>query len=415
MIYDYCVVGGGIVGMAAAMSLLERSPGASIIVLEKEAVLARHQTGHNSGVIHSGIYYEPGSLKADYCRRGAAATKEFCARHGIPVNEIGKLLVATNAPETARLLDLENRAALNGIAVQRLSGAELHELEPNVAGVGALLVHSTATVDYRKVVAAMEQVVSDGGGRIELGVEVRGIRESASKVTVTGTRRAPGVRAKAAPDSARVEWTARQLVVCGGLQADRLARMAGIRTGVRIVPFRGEYYELPESRRGVVNRLIYPVPDPSLPFLGVHLTPMVDGRVTVGPNAVLGLSREGYRKGSLNLADLRDILGFPGFWRVARSNLMTGAVEMRNSLFKRGFLSAARKYCPGLRPEDLLPCEAGIRAQAVQPDGTLLHDFLFLSTDRTLHVINAPSPAATSAIPIGQEIASRCRGVQIQP
>jgi L-2-hydroxyglutarate oxidase len=391
-VYDACVIGGGIVGMATAMALVQNRPGSSVLVLEKEEDLARHQTGHNSGVVHSGIYYEPGSLKAELSRRGAVATKEFCAEHGLPVTVPGKLLVATDARDAARLDGLVERAAANHIEVQRIGASELREWEPNVAGVGALLVPTTGSVDYVAITRTMRDVVVAAGGRVELGQTVTGISETTDQVVVT---------------TAGNTWRARRLVVCGGLQADRLAAMAGVRTDARIVPFRGEYFELPAERRDVVTRLIYPVPDPDLPFLGVHLTPMVDGRVTVGPNAVLGLAREGYRKGSVNARDLRDVLGFPGFWRLARSQVRTGAREMRNSLLKRGYLAAARRYAPGLRLDDLLPYEAGIRAQALLRDGTLVHDFLIEQTPRTLHVLNAPSPAATSAIPIGQMIADR--------
>ncbi|HYX97810.1 MAG TPA: L-2-hydroxyglutarate oxidase [Geodermatophilus sp.] len=395
---DHCVIGGGIVGLATAMALLERRPGAGLVLLEKEPRLARHQTGHNSGVIHSGIYYQPGSVKAELCRRGAEATKAFCADHGIPVAALGKLLVATDARDAARMAGLEERARQNRIDAVRLTGSELRALEPHVAGVGALLVEATASVDYTRVCAAMEEVVRAAGGRIELGVEVSGITESPTAVSVVGT----------ASGSAERRWTARRLVVCAGLQSDRLARMAGLVPDARIVPFRGEYYRLPDSRRDLVHHLVYPIPDPDLPFLGVHITPMVDGRVTVGPNAVLGLSREGYRKLSVSPRDVWDYLSFRGFWRLAAHNVRTGAVEVRNSLVKRGYLGAVRRYCPEIGLADLLPEEAGIRAQAVLPDGTLVHDFLFTESDRMLHVINAPSPAATAAIPIGQMIADRC-------
>jgi L-2-hydroxyglutarate oxidase len=395
---DHCVIGGGIVGLATAMALLERRPGAGLVLLEKEPRLARHQTGHNSGVIHSGIYYQPGSVKAELCRRGAEATKAFCADHGIPVAALGKLLVATDARDAARMAGLEERARQNRIDAVRLTGSELRALEPHVAGVGALLVEATASVDYTRVCAAMEEVVRAAGGRIELGVEVSGITESPTAVSVVGI----------GSGSAERRWTARRLVVCAGLQSDRLARMAGLVPDARIVPFRGEYYRLPDSRRDLVHHLVYPIPDPDLPFLGVHITPMVDGRVTVGPNAVLGLSREGYRKLSVSPRDVWDYLSFRGFWRLAAHNVRTGAVEVRNSLVKRGYLGAVRRYCPEIGLADLLPEEAGIRAQAVLPDGTLVHDFLFTESDRMLHVINAPSPAATAAIPIGQMIADRC-------
>ncbi|HET7303704.1 MAG TPA: L-2-hydroxyglutarate oxidase, partial [Segeticoccus sp.] len=367
-------------------------PGSSVLVLEKEHRVAYHQTGHNSGVIHSGIYYAPGSLKAELCRRGAEATKAFCREHAIPFETPGKLLVATDGREAARMEALHERAGVNGIAVERVSARELVAMEPNVTGVGALLVHATGIVDYTRVSAAMADVVRARGGRVEYGQQATAIEESPSSVTVT----ASGQR-----------YTARHLVACAGLQADRVARLAGLAPDVQIVPFRGEYYRLPAHRTGFVQRLIYPIPDPDLPFLGVHLTPMIDGSITVGPNAVLGTAREGYRKYSFAGADVREYLAFPGMWQLARHNVRTGLRELRNSVFKRGYLAAARTYAPGLQASDLLPMEAGIRAQAVRRDGSLVDDFLFLRTDRTLHVANAPSPAATSAIPIGERIAGQ--------
>ena len=393
MIYDYCVVGGGIVGMATAMKLLERRPGASVVVLEKESALGRHQTGHNSGVIHSGVYYAPGSLKAELCRRGAAATKQFCEQRGIAYDVCGKLLVATDEREARRMDALYERSQANGVDVERLDAAELRRWEPNVVGVGALYYATTGITDYRQVCRAMGDAVAGAGGRVELGVTVETIVESASEVTVAAGERS---------------WRARQLVVCAGLQADRLARAAGMDIDFQIVPFRGEYYRLPAAKNDVVRRLIYPIPDPELPFLGVHLTRMIDGGATVGPNAVLGLAREGYPKFSFAARDVREYARFPGMWKVARTNVRTGVREVRNSLWKRGYLQECRKYCPSLTLGDLLPEEAGIRAQAVLRDGTLVHDFLFAETARMLHVCNAPSPAATSAIPIGELIVDRC-------
>jgi L-2-hydroxyglutarate oxidase len=389
---DYCVIGGGIVGLATARQLLATHPGASLVLLEKESELAVHQTGHNSGVIHSGIYYAPGSLKAQLCRAGARATKDFAAAHGIPVEVCGKLLVATDLAEKARMDALYERSKQNGIDVQRLDAAELQLREPHIRGLGALLVPATGIVDYRAISSAMADEIRAAGGVIERGVEVTGIAETSDLVTViAGERR----------------FEAGRLVVCGGLQADRLARMAGARTDFQIVPFRGEYYRLPPGRSDLIQHLIYPIPDPELPFLGVHLTRTIDGGVTVGPNAVLGFAREGYRKGSFRRHDVATYLRFPGMWRVARANVRTGARELRNSVFKRGYLRECRKYCPSLTLDDLQPEPAGIRAQAVLRDGTLVHDFLFAETPRTLHVCNAPSPAATSAIPIAEMITAR--------
>lgn len=390
--YDFLVVGGGIVGLSTALHLQRARPGASVLVLEKEDGLARHQTGHNSGVIHAGLYYTPGSLKARLCRAGERATKEFCDAHGIPYRTIGKLVVATSTLEVARLHDLEIRARQNGIETERLDAAGLRGLEPHVAGREALLVPATGVVDYRRVSEAMADEVRAAGGQILTGARATTIVEDTAGVSVRTTR---GVH------------RASRLVACAGLQADRVARLGGMDVDFRIVPFRGEYYELPEHRAGIVDHLIYPVPDPELPFLGVHLSPTVDGRITVGPNAVLALAREGYPKWAVSVRDVADYTRFPGMWRVARNNVRTGAQEVLNSVVRRGYLAQVRRYCPELRLDDLRPHAAGIRAQAVMRDGTLVHDFLLRETPRQLHVANAPSPAATSALPIGELIADR--------
>ncbi|ROL81132.1 hydroxyglutarate oxidase [Pseudomonas chlororaphis] len=394
MIYDYCIIGGGIVGLATAMALLERQPGASLLILEKENVLARHQTGHNSGVIHAGIYYAPGSLKADLCKRGAQATKDFCTEHGIRFEVCGKLLVASTPLEVERMHALYERSQQNGLKVERLDAQELQRREPNIVGLGGLFLDATGIVDYRQVCEAMARVIQQAGGEVQLQTTVRAIAESADKVTISSDDKV---------------WSARQLVACAGLQSDRLAALAGVRIDHQIIPFRGEYFRLPAAKNAIVNHLIYPIPDPELPFLGVHLTRMIDGSVTVGPNAVLGLGRENYRKFSVNWRDVAEYATFPGFWKTIWNNLGSGTTEMKNSLFKRGYLEQCRKYCPSLEVADLLPYEAGIRAQAVMRDGTLVHDFLFAETPRMVHVCNAPSPAATSAIPIGQMIAERIR------
>ncbi|MEU7763757.1 L-2-hydroxyglutarate oxidase [Nocardia sp. NPDC049190] len=387
--YDFCVIGGGIVGVATAHRILARHPGASLVLLEKAQALGTHQTGHNSGVIHSGIYYPPDSLKAALCRRGAQWTKDFAAAHDIPYQVCGKLLVATDDVEYRRMLALHERSVANGVDVELIDAAELARREPRVTGVGALFVPSTGIIDYAGVTAALAAQVRAAGGRLVLGAEITTLTESADAVTAAGSTGS---------------WTARRLVVCAGLQADRMARAAGLRTDFRIVPFRGEYYQLPPNRAGLVRTLIYPIPDPDLPFLGVHLSPMIDGTLTVGPNAVLGLAREEYRKGGFDARDAREVLGYPGFHRVALTNVRTGIRELRNSLFKRGYLAQCRRYCPELTIADLLPREAGIRAQAVLRDGTLVHDFLIERTDRSIHLLNAPSPAATSAMPIAEYI-----------
>ena len=392
MTYDYCIIGGGIVGLATAMALLQQRPGASLLILEKEATLGRHQTGHNSGVIHAGIYYAPGSLKAELCKRGAQATKDFCSEHGIAFDVCGKLLVASNPLEMQRMQALYQRSQQNGLKVERLDATELKRREPNIAGLGALFVDATGIVDYTHVCAAMANVIEQAGGELRLSTTVRAIRELGEHVEIRDDQQT---------------WHARQLVACAGLQSDRLARLAGVKIDHQIIPFRGEYYRLPASKNQIVNHLIYPIPDPELPFLGVHLTRMIDGSVTVGPNAVLGFGRENYRKFAVNWRDVAEYARFPGFWKTIWNNLGSGTTEMKNSLFKRGYLEQCRKYCPSLQVQDLLPYEAGIRAQAVMRDGTLVHDFLFAETPRMVHVCNAPSPAATSAIPIGQMIAEK--------
>jgi len=392
MIFDYCVIGGGIVGLATAMRLLETYPGSSLILLEKEEALGKHQTGHNSGVIHAGIYYPPGSLKAELCRKGADATKAFCQENGIRFDVCGKLLVATSALEVQRMEALHERSKQNTIEVQRVSEGALKEREPNISGLGALFVPSTGIVSYADVCQAMGRRIKALGGAIRLSTRVTGIREAIDSVDIA---------------SAGENWQAKKLVVCGGLQSDRLAVLAGLSIEHRIVPFRGEYYRLPASKNDIVRHLIYPVPDPALPFLGVHLTRMIDGSVTVGPNAVIGFAREGYPRLSFNVSDMADYALFPGFWKTVFANRGSAVTELRNSLWKPGYLEECRKYCPSLDLADLLPHEAGIRAQAVRRDGALIHDFLFAQTDRMLHVCNAPSPAATSAIPIAEMIVGR--------
>ena len=386
---DFCVIGGGIVGLAASLKLMLAFPGAGLVVLEKESTLARHQTGHNSGVIHAGLYYAPGSLKARLCRAGAEATKQFCTENGIRFETCGKLLVATSAVEVQRTDALFERAQTNGIECELIDQIELSRREPAIAGLGGIFVPATGIVDYRQVCNAIAVKITALGGQIELNCAVERIEEQADQIIVHASGR---------------QWRARQMVACAGLQADRVAEMAGIQTEFQIVPFRGEYYQLPKERKDLIRSLIYPIPDPDLPFLGIHLTRMIDGSITVGPNAVLGFARELYPKLSVNLADVARYARFPGFWKVIQRNWRSGLAEMRDSLWKSGYLAACRKYCPSLTLADLQPYEAGIRAQAVMKGGSLVHDFLFAHTTRSFHVCNAPSPAATSAFPIGDLI-----------
>jgi L-2-hydroxyglutarate oxidase len=391
--YDFVIIGGGIVGLSTAWQLCQRQPDKRILLLEKEGSLAAHQSGRNSGVIHAGIYYEPGSLKAELCRKGVTATVRFCRDNGIPFEQCGKLIVATGPAEYERMQALYERALQNGIAVELVDEPGLRELEPNITGVGAILSPSTGIVDYAAMAGAMAKRLVDLGGQVRTGARVTGLAEDARAVTVTlATGEVIG---------------ARNLVVCGGLMADRLARMLDIDIDFAVIPYRGEYYQLPAAKNDIVRHLIYPVPDPALPFLGVHLTRMIDGSVTVGPNAVQGWKREGYGRVNLSLRDTWEMLRFGGFWRVSRKHLRTGLAEAWNSVWKRGYLENVRKYCPSIDLSDLGPYPAGIRAQAVARDGTLIHDFLFAETSRSLHVCNAPSPAATSSIPIGELICDK--------
>jgi L-2-hydroxyglutarate oxidase len=389
--YDVIVIGGGIVGVATAARYLAERPGASVLLIEKERSYAVHQTGHNSGVIHAGVYYAPGSLKATLCKAGNSELTVFCRAHSIPVELCGKLIVATNAVEVERLNALTARSRQNELEVTPISKGELASLEPHISGLQALRVHATGIVDYKLVTRVMAEQFQAGGGEVRLGETVLDLRESNVVTVVTE----------------KATLTTNLLVVCAGVQADRLARMSGVGDDFRVIPFRGEYYRLPDSKNDVVKHLIYPVPDPDLPFLGVHLTRMIGGYVTVGPNAVFGFHREGYPRFSFNVRDTADALSFPGFWPMAWRHLSFGAKEMANSVWRSRYLKECQKYCPELKVEDLTPYPAGIRAQAVMRDGTLVHDFLIRRTARTIHVCNAPSPAATSALPIAREIVSR--------
>jgi L-2-hydroxyglutarate oxidase len=361
----------------------------SVAVLEKEPELACHQTGRNSGVIHAGVYYQPGSLKAQFCREGVAATIAFCDERGIPYEQCGKLLVATDRDELPRMDALYERAKQNGIVIEKLDQMEVARREPRIRSLGGLWSPTTGIVDYGRIARAMADVVRERGGAILTGTEVLHIDEAPSGVTL---------------ETATDRLGAKQVISAAGLQADRLARMAGVETDFRIVPFRGEYYRLGADKNDIVQALIYPIPDPELPFLGVHLTKMIGGYVTVGPNAVLAFAREGYTFGDVNVNDLLEMARYPGFRKVIKANLKSGVQEMAGALVKARYLALCQRYCPELELDDLQPYRAGVRAQAVLPDGTMVHDFLIGETARTIHVLNAPSPAATSAIPIGKHI-----------
>ncbi len=392
MRYEFVVIGGGIVGLSAAMHLLERFPGRALLLLEKEPELACHQTGHNSGVVHAGVYYAPGSLKASFCRAGAEATRAFCTEHGVAFERCGKLLVATDTLELQRLEAVIERCQQNGIEAHPLDAAQLREREPHIVGLGAAWVPASAIVDYRAVARAMAAVIRSRGGDIQLGQRVEAIEEGAAGVAVAG---------------AQHRFESEHVIVCAGLMADRLAALSGLASDFRIVPFRGEYYRLPAHLNGLVRHLIYPIPDPQLPFLGVHLTRTIDGGILAGPNAVLSLAREGYLKGAFDVSDVLQLLRFRGFYRLARAHVRTALAEQWSSWSRTAYTKRCRKYCPELRAADLLPHPSGVRAQVVMRDGALMHDFLIRRTARTLHVCNAPSPAATAAIPIGRYIAEQ--------
>ncbi|WP_421856515.1 L-2-hydroxyglutarate oxidase [Marinomonas sp.] len=396
MIYDYIIIGGGIVGVSTAWQLQQRHPEKKVLLLEKESVYSKHQTGHNSGVIHAGVYYAPGSLKAKFCKAGVKATMEFCDKHNVPYEQCGKLLVATTELEVERMKALFERCKENELDVEMLNAEQLKQREPNIVGLGGFFVKDTAIVNYQQVTTKMAEEFVGLGGEALLNHQVVGLRETADKVTVSAQHY-----------SALKTFEGRFLITCSGLMADRTTKMLGIPTDFQIIPFRGEYYQLPEKYNNIVNHLIYPIPDPDLPFLGVHLTRMIDGSVTVGPNAVQGWKREGYGRINISLRDISDMVRFPGFWRVLKNNLKTGIIETKNSLWKPGYLKLVQKYCPQLDVSDLQPYPAGIRAQAVMRDGSLVHDFLFAESPRSLHVCNAPSPAATSAIPIGGYICDK--------
>ncbi|MDI3402569.1 L-2-hydroxyglutarate oxidase [Streptomyces cavernicola] len=386
---DVLVIGGGIVGLSTAYALTRTRPGTRVTVLEKEPGPARHQTGRNSGVIHSGIYYAPGSLKAKYAVRGAAEMVKFCAEYDIPHAVTGKLIVATDRAELPRLHALVQRGRENGIPVRELGPAQIAEFEPQVSGIAGIHVGTTGVCDFT---AVADRLARASGAEVRYGAEV----------TVIDRRPERGVAVRTSDGTV---LRARALVNCAGLHCDRVARLAGDDPGMRIVPFRGEYYDL--ARPELVRGLVYPVPDPAFPFLGVHLTRGVDGGVHIGPNAVPALAREGYDWSVLRPRDLAETLTWPGSRHIARRHWRYGAGELQRSLSKGAFTDAVRRLLPAVTEDDLRPAKAGVRAQAVLRDGTLVDDFLIREAPRTVHVLNAPSPAATASLPIGREVARR--------
>jgi len=390
--YDVVIVGGGIVGLAVALEIRQRLPRLRLLLLEKEARVGQHQSGHNSGVIHSGIYYKPGSLKAKLCVEGAREMVEFCRSHDLPYEICGKVIVATHEQELPRLEELRRRGEANGLTGLRLIGPEeLREIEPHASGLQALVVPSTGITDYLKVCEKYAELISAQGGTILTSTAVIGIKSRGNEIVVKTQHNA---------------FSAGFLINCAGLFSDRISRMADDDPGVIIVPFRGEYYDLIPERTSLVRALIYPVPDPRFPFLGVHFTRRISGTVDAGPNAVLALRREGYRRSDFSLRDLASSLAFPGFWRMAKTNWRSGLYEFRRSFSKAEFVRALQRLLPEVRERDLVRSGSGVRAQALGRDGTLVDDFRFVPSARMLHVLNVPSPAATASLVIGRAIVS---------
>ncbi len=388
--YDVGIIGGGIVGLGTGIALSERTS-ARLIVVEAEGRLAAHQTGHNSGVIHSGLYYKPGSLKARNCAEGRELMYRYCAENGIAHERCGKVVVATTEAELPALEELHRRGTANGLKdLRRLSPVELRDLEPHVAGIAGLFVAETGIVDYKQVAESYGKQIRNAGGDIQLDARVTGVRKHATELHLETTQG---------------EFACRGLVNCAGLQSDRVARMCGVEPGLQIVPFRGEYYDLVPERWSLVRNLIYPVPDPRFPFLGVHFTRMIHGGVEAGPNAVLAFRREGYSRGSFRTRDVVQMLGYRGFWRMAAKYYDMGVAEMYRSFSKRAFLRALQRLIPELNEPDIRRSGAGVRAQAIDRDGKIVDDFRIVEAERMVHVLNAPSPAATASLSIGRTIA----------
>jgi len=389
---DFLVVGGGIVGLATAWRLMNQFPDAKIALLEKEPRVGAHQSGRNSGVLHSGIYYKPGSLKAVTCRTGKAAMEEFCREQSIGYETCGKIIVAVDESEIAGLKRIHERGIENGVTSHWLDSAEIREIEPHSAGLRGLHVPEAGIVDYPAVCEKLAALLVAGGHCVNLQKQVTAIRSEAQHVTVS---------------CGREQFTTGFLVTCGGLYSDRLVRLSGLQPPAQIVPFRGEYYELKADRRHLCRNLIYPVPDPKFPFLGVHFTRMIGGEVECGPNAVLALAREGYSWGKVRMGDLVESLTYGGFLKLATRHWRMGMGEIQRSLFKSAFVKALQRLLPEIQASDLTPCRAGVRAQALAPDGSMIDDFLWVAAPRMVHVCNAPSPAATASLEIGRIIAER--------
>jgi (S)-2-hydroxyglutarate dehydrogenase len=390
--HDYVIVGGGIVGLATAMAVGKKYPMARILVLEKEKDLAQHQSSRNSGVIHSGIYYKPGSLKARFAREGNRSMVEFCLEHGIKHEVCGKVIVATKPSELPLLDSLFQRGLNHGLAVARLTPEQVQEIEPHVRCLAGIKVPSTGIVNYREVSAKYLELIKSNGGTMQNGARVERLHE------VNGTQ---------VIQTPQGEFEAGFVINCAGLFSDRVTRFSGLEPGAKIIPFRGEYYELVPERRHLVKSLVYPVPNPDFPFLGVHFTRMIDESVHAGPNAVLAFKREGYRRTDINCADLFEILAFSGFWKLARKYYRDGMMEVARSVSKRAFVKSLQQLVPEVTEDDLIPTDSGVRAQALMPDGKLVDDFLIVNGKNSVHVCNAPSPGATASLEIGRFIANQ--------
>lgn len=392
LMYDFAIVGGGIVGLSTGMAIYHRFPNAKVVVIEKEPSVASHQTGHNSGVIHSGIYYKPGSFKARFARQGSQSMREFCQTYGIQHEICGKVIVATKKEEIPLLENLYNRGLENGLSINRIGREELKEIEPHVNGLDAIRVPMAGIVNYRQVCEKFAEIVTENGGDIQLNTKVENINEESERVTI---------------ETSRSTLKAKILINCAGLHSDRVAAAAGYYTDMKIVPFRGEYFKLKPEKRYLVKHLIYPVPNPKFPFLGVHFTRMVSGEVDAGPNAVMAFKREGYKKTDISMKDLMESLRFPGLWKMAGKFAKEGLDEYVRSFSKKQFTKSLQALIPEIQEDDLIPAPAGVRAQALQYDGNMVDDFHIIMGKRSIHVCNAPSPAATASIEIGKEVVKR--------
>lgn len=389
---EVVIIGGGIVGLSVGLALTERFPDKKVVILEKENSVSKHQTGNNSGVIHSGIYYKPGSFKARFAKQGSQSMVAFCKEHGIEYDICGKVIVATEQHELPLLQNLYERGIQNELEIEMLNAEQLKEIEPHVAGLGAIRVPQAGIVNYQQVSEKIRELIEANGGEIRCGEEVKSINEHENGVSI---------------ETLKGTVETKVMINCAGLQSDRIAKMTGYFADLKIVPFRGEYYKLKESSRRLVNHLIYPVPNPEFPFLGVHYTRMIGGEVEAGPNAVLSFKREGYKKTDINLFDIAETLTYKGFWKLAGKNMKEGLNEMARSYSKGLFVKSLQKLIPEIQADDLEPGGAGVRAQALKSDGSMVDDFYFIPGKRSIHVLNAPSPAATASLEIGKEIVAR--------